>query len=108
MTSSRDKWIRPLKHNPAGKVVSGPNGNRWQWEEAADDETGRLLRQLQNDELAIERSDVFPTSPLDLSARRTGPFKGADRTKPIKKKSKSRDPGGGFNPYDNPGKPDRR
>jgi hypothetical protein len=105
MPSDRDKWIRSVKHNPAGKVVSDTEGNRWEWDPADLDETGRLLQKLHNDELAIEHTDVVPvrreTSSETTSTRRDAPLK------PLKK-SGGRDAGGGFNPEDNTGKPRRR
>jgi hypothetical protein len=29
--TSGPKWLRSIKEKPAGKVVSDPNGNRWEW-----------------------------------------------------------------------------
>jgi hypothetical protein len=105
MPSGRDKWIRSVKHNPAGRVVSDTEGNRWEWDRADIDETGRLLQKLHNDELAIEHTDIAPVrrgiSSEDRAARRDAP------PKPLKKSS-GRDAGGGFNPYDSTGKPRRR
>jgi hypothetical protein len=63
VTSSSDKWIRSLKDNPAGKVVPEPNGSRWEWRPDPNDETARLLRTLQNEELEIEHSAVAVRDP---------------------------------------------
>jgi len=108
MTSGQDKWIRSLKDNPAGKVVADPEGNRWEWNPADQDETSRLLRKLHNDELAIEQTDIVP-NPLrrqTAADKRTEPRGAAP--KKLTKKSGGRDAGGGFNPYDNAGKSRRR
>ena len=99
MPSGSDKWIRSVKDNPAGKVVADPEGNRWEWQ--SNDETSHLLKKLNNDELSIERTDIHPTLK---GARKT-----AEPTKPsLPLKQSARDKGGGFNPYDNSGKPKRR
>ena len=101
MPSGSDKWIRSIKDNPAGKVVSDPEGNRWQWE--SDDETARLLKKLNNDELSIEHTDIRPT-PVVPKGTAAAPPK-AETAKPLRK---SRDAGSGFNPYDSSGKGRRR
>jgi hypothetical protein len=75
VTSSSDKWIRSLKDNPAGKVVPEPNGSRWEWRPDPDDETGRLLRKLHNEELEIEHSAVAARDPR--SRARPPPQRGA-------------------------------
>jgi hypothetical protein len=103
MVPGHDKWIRSLKDNSAGKVVADGGANRWEWQ--ADDETARQLKKLHNDALAIERTDVRPTA-------RTGGKAASASTKPAKPLGAvlkpSRDAGGGFNPYDHPGKPKKR
>ena len=101
MPSGSDKWIRSIKENPAGKVVSDPEGNRWQWQ--SDDDTARLLKKLNNDELSIEQTDIRPTPAV-----RKGTTAAAPKTEPGKPLRKSRDAGGGFNPYDSSGKTRRR
>jgi hypothetical protein len=105
MTSGHNKWIRSIKDNPAGKVVADPEGNRWEWDRGEDDETGRLLRKLQNDELAIEQTDIVP-NPRRGAKNRSEAHSTAVGKPP--KKSGGRDAGGGFDPYDNSGKPRRR
>lgn len=109
MSSGSDKWIRSIKDNPAGKVVSDTDGNRWQWQSA--DDTSLQLKKLNNDELAIEQTDLYlrpeATEPPKEAA---GPTNAATirrtRSHPLKKAPK-RDAGGGFNPYDS-GTPKRR
>ncbi len=105
---SGDKWIRSIKDNPAGKVVADPEGNRWEWQ--SEEETARQLKKLGNDELAIEKTDLRPS--LKGEARESAV---AHKTRPAHKseqpprrplKSRERDSGGGFNPYDS-GKPKR-
>jgi hypothetical protein len=102
----QDKWIRPLKDNAAGKVVKDEAGSRWEWD-AQQDETSRLLRKLQNDELAIEQTNITP-NPSAAKSLREGrrPVAASSPTKPLKKAGP--DAGGGFNPYDSSGKPPRR
>jgi hypothetical protein len=98
MPSGPDNKIRSLKDNPAGKVVADAEGNRWQWD--SNDETSIQLKKLNNDELAIERTDIHPrpTPPARVAA-------GAKpKTETAKPPAKRRDAGGGVNPYDNPGK----
>jgi hypothetical protein len=100
-----NKSIRSLKDNPAGKVVADAEGNRWEWQSA--DETAHLLKQLNNDELAIEKTDIHPTPKrLGLGTAAAKPT----AAKPVTGPSKPgvRDKGGGFNPYDHAGKPRRR
>jgi hypothetical protein len=104
MPSSSDKWIRSIKENSAGKVVADNEGNRWEWQ--SDDETYHQLKKLNNDELAIERTDLRP-------ALKTPPARGAAPAKNAKPSGRlvkpgARDAGGGFNPYDHSGKPKRR
>ena len=96
-----NKWIRSLKDNAAGKVVTDGAGSRWEWD-AQQDETSRQLRKLQNDELAIEQTNIRPKGArgAQQAPAVTPP------SKPLKKAK--RDPGGGFDPYDNAGKPPRR
>lgn len=108
MTSGDDKWIRSIKDNPAGKVVADPEGNRWEWEQSDKDETARLLRKLENDELAIERTDIKlnPLSRREHSPKRTTERREPQPPQPTKK-LRGRDDGGGFNPYDSSGKPRR-
>jgi hypothetical protein len=107
-----DKWIRSIKDNPAGKVVSDPDGNRWEWQ--SDDETAHQLSKLNNDELAIEKTDIRPSLKGDARkpavAHKTAPTR---RAKPDPSfgqplRPGARDTGGGFNPYDSSGKPKRR
>jgi hypothetical protein len=99
-----DKSIRPLKDNSAGKVVADEAGSRWEWDRAQHDDTSRLLRKLSNDELAIEQTNI---RPKPYSARGTREAAApSSPSKPLKKPS--RDAGGGFDPYDNSGKPGRR
>ena len=104
MPSGSDPKIRSIKDNPAGKVVADSEGNRWQWD--SNDETSIQLKKLQNDQLAIERTDIHPTptlpprDPTAAAAQRK-----ADAHKPL---ATRRDTGGGVNPYDNPGKHRRR
>jgi hypothetical protein len=105
-----DKWIRSIKDNPAGKVVADPDGgNRWEWEQSGQDETSRLLRKLNNDELAIEQTDLV-NSPLNDApadaAERVARHAPALSKHP--RKSRTRDAGGGFDPYDSSGKPRKR
>jgi hypothetical protein len=104
MPSGSGKWIRSIKDNPAGKVVADPEGNRWEWQ--SDEETARLLKKLNNDELSIEKTDIRP--PLKGKAlEKAAPTKPAPRERqPLK--NAGRDRGGGFNPYDHSGKPKRR
>ncbi len=99
MPSDADKRIRSLKENSAGKVVTDPDGNRWQWE--SDDDTELLLKRLNNDELAIEQTDIRPNP---AAGRRASDAKLAETAKTT---TKSREPRG-FDPYDNPGKSRRR
>ncbi len=105
MPGPDDKWIRSIKDNPAGKVVADPEGNRWEW--GSEGETAHLLKQLNNDELAIEKTDLHPTPKR--------PDRDVAAAKPVAPKPAShapkpgvRDKGGGFNPYDHTGKPRRR
>jgi hypothetical protein len=100
-----DKSIRPLKDNAAGKVIADEAGSRWEWDRAQQDDTSRLLRKLNNDELTIEQTNIR-RKPY----RTTGTHPNSVVTPPSKplKKTESRDAGGGFNPYDNSGKPRRR
>jgi hypothetical protein len=105
MPSDRDKWIRSIKDNPAGKVIADPEGNRWQWD--SNDETAHLLKKLNNDELAIEKTDIRPTPPLRNQKTEAAPAETPKaRSHPLR--SRAPDAGGGFNPYDNAGKPRRR
>ena len=94
MPSNSDKWIRRIKDNPAGKVVSDPEGNRWEWQ--SDDETSHLLKKLTNEDLAIEKTDLHP--------RIERPHKTGDSSPRRPSKTGARDAGGGFNPYDHSGK----
>ncbi len=111
--AGHDKWIRSIRDNPAGKVVADPEGNRWEWDRATQEDTSRLLRRLHNDELAIEQSDIVP-NPLrrrrPAAAKHTesrAEKRAPDLSKPSQKSS-GRDEGGGFNPYDSSGKARRR
>jgi len=109
MTSGSDKWIRSIKDNPAGKVVADPEGNRWQWE--SEEGTSHLLKKLNNDELAIEQTDIVP-NPLARRGKTAAPPDAPQDTKArapgLTKKPPSRDARGGFNPYDSSPKPGRR
>jgi hypothetical protein len=96
MPSNSDKWIRSVKDNTAGKVVADPEGNRWEWQ--SDDETSHLLKKLNNEELAIESTDIHPAPAA--AGRKAAPPK--SRTRSLK--PGARDSGGGFNPYDHAGK----
>ena len=104
MPSDPDHKIRSIKDNPAGKVVADGEGNRWQWD--SNDETSVQLKKLNNDELAIERTDIHP-QPTPLSRSRAVAA-AKSKAEPLKPAAKRRDSGGGFNPYDSPGKPRRR
>jgi hypothetical protein len=101
MPSGPDNKIRSIKDNPAGKVVADAEGNRWQWD--SNDDTAVQLKRLDNDELAIERTDIHPrpTPPAPVAAAKPK----TERAKPL---AKRRDVAGGVNPYDNPGKSRRR
>jgi len=99
MPSNSDKWIRSLKDNPAGKVVADPEGNRFEWE--SQDDTSLLLKKLNNDELAIEKTDLYATPQRPAEAGAAAPEK-KPASRPLK--PGSRDSGGGFNPYDHAGK----
>jgi hypothetical protein len=104
MAPGPDKPIRSLKDNPAGKVVADAEGNRWEW--GTTDETSHLLKQLNNDELAIEKTDIHPTPKppgRDRVVKHAAPTPAHRPLKPG-----ARDKGGGFNPYDHSGKPRRR
>jgi hypothetical protein len=109
MPSDSSKWIRSLRDNPAGKVVADPEGNRWEWQ--SNDDTSHQLRKLENHELAIEKTDLHPR--LERTAGRASAEaaenpRSAAPTARRPRKPGGRDPGGGFNPYDHPGKPKRR
>ena len=103
MPSGPEKPIRSIKDNPAGKVVADGEGNRWEW--GSDEETAHLLKQLANDGLAIEKTDLHPAPPKAGQQAR-----GDARASAPKRRLKPGGPdaGGGFNPYDNSGKPRRR
>jgi hypothetical protein len=103
MASGSDHKIRSIKDNPAGTVVADSEGNRWQW--STDDDTALQLKKLSNDELAIERTDIRPSPATDNSQ---GAAVLKPKTEPRKPMAKRRDAGGGFNPYDNPGRSRRR
>jgi hypothetical protein len=95
---SNDKWIRSVKDNPAGKVVADPEGNRWEWQ--TQDDTSHLLKKLNNDDLAIEKTDLRPqVSTREARDAAPTPTKGPRAPTPG-----TRDAGGGFNPYDHAGK----
>jgi hypothetical protein len=95
MPSNSDKWIRSINDNPSGKVVADPEGNRWEWQ--SDDETSHLLKKLNNDELAIEKTDLHPK--IERAGKKADAPKRALPLKPG-----ARDAVGGFNPYDHAGK----
>ena len=103
MASGSDHKFRSIKDNPAGKVVADGEGNRWQWD--SNDETAIQLKKLNNDELSIESTDIHPR-PTPRPEKVTAAAK--PTTDPAKPLSKRRDAGGGFNPYDSPGKSRRR
>jgi hypothetical protein len=96
MPSNSDKWIRSVKDNSAGKVVAEPGGNRWEWQ--SEDDTSHLLKKLNNDELAIEATDIHPT-PTPPGRKAAAPKVPSRPLKPG-----ARDSAGGFNPYDHAGK----
>ena len=99
-----NKSIRSIKDNPAGKVVADAEGNRWEW--GTNDETSHLLKQLNNDELSIEKTDIHPAP---RRARQDAAAVKRTQATPAKpSKPGARDKGGGFNPYDHSGKPRRR
>src|SRR3982751_5201755 len=102
MPSDPDNKIRSIKDNPAGKVVADGEGNRWQWD--SNDETSIQLKKLNNDELAIERTDIHPRPTVPPPAAAVA----KPEKEPVKPLTKRRDAGGGVNPYDNPGKSRRR
>ena len=106
---NNEKKIRRLEDNPSGRVVSDAGGNRWEWDPLAPDETSRRLRALQNDDLEIERSSI--------TRRRRGTPRERNeadvaldlaRNRSLDRRGGGRDAGGGFDPYDNSGKPRRR
>jgi hypothetical protein len=98
------KWIGSLKDNPAGKVVAEGGANRWEWD--SEDETQRLLKLLENNDLSIESTDIRPVRKKNRApADRAPPRAAAANSEPLKPK---RDSGGGFNPYDHVGKTRRR
>lgn len=105
---SDHKWIRPLKDNAAGKIVKDEAGSRWEWDSAQHDETGRLLRKLHNDELAIEQTDITPNPLRARGSRAKRSNADAHRAQGPLKKGAGRDAGGGFDPYDSSGKQRRR
>jgi len=106
MPPGSDKWIRSLTENQAGKVVADGKRSRWEWQ--SDDDTHRLLKRLNNDELSIEKTDIRPT--LKPGARTTAAATPASKPAqpPARPLKPSRDSAGGFNPYDHSGKPKRR
>src|SRR5262245_28429651 len=92
------KRIRRLEDNSAGRVVPDTVANRWEWSPTEPDETARLLRALQNDELRIESSR--------LTHKRSAPRKRNESDIALElarrhahDESGGRDAGGGFNPY---------
>lgn len=105
-----DKWIRSIKDNPAGKVVADPEGNRWEWQ--SEDETAHQLKQLSNDELAIEKTDIRPSlksgDAKSAATHKTRPAHKSELPPHRQLKSGGRDSGGGFNPYDSSGKKPKR
>ena len=106
--SGHGKWIRPLKDNSAGKVVTDTAGSRWEWDSEQQDETSRLLRKLNNDELAIEQTDITPNPQRIRGTRAQRKISGEERAHKPLRKTGARDAGGGFDPYDHSGKPRRR
>jgi hypothetical protein len=105
---NNDKRIRRLEDNPAGRVVTDPVVNRWEWSPLEQDETARLLRALQNDELQIERSSITRnarSAPRGRNEADVALDLARDRAL---NKSGGRDAGGGFDPYHHSGKPRRR
>jgi hypothetical protein len=107
-----NKWIRSIKDNPAGKVVADPEGNRWEWQ--SEDETAHQLNKLDNDELSIEKTDIRPSLKGDSQKsavdHKTAPTPKPKVGSPLRQplQGRTRDSGGGFNPYDSSGKPKRR
>ena len=106
MPSGSDKWIRSVKDNPAGKVVADPEGNRWEWQ--SDEETAHLLKKLNNDELSIEKTDIRPSLKDSAGKATTAATPPPTRAAGRPLRPSVPDKGGGFNPYDNSGKPKRR
>jgi hypothetical protein len=106
--TGHDKWIRSVKDNPAGKVVADPEGNRWEWDRGDLDETARLLKKLQNDELAIEQTDIVPNPSQHRGAAANRVARNEPQSSRLAKKRSGRDAGGGFDPYDSSGKSRRR
>lgn len=105
MPSPRDKWIRSINDNTAGRVVADDEGNRWQWD--SDDPTAHLLKKLSNDELAIEQTDLHPVGKAQAAKAKGAPTDRATAGRASPKPG-ARDAGGGFDPYDHAGKPRRR
>jgi hypothetical protein len=105
--AGRDKWIRPLKDNAAGKVVQDGAWSRWEWDSTLDETSGQL-RKLHNDELAIEQTNITPDPHASKGSGDARSTAAGSLYSKSPKKPGSRDPGGGFNPYDNSGKPRRR
>jgi hypothetical protein len=107
-TKNENTTIRPLDDNAAGRVVSDRTANRWEWSPVDRDETARLLRALQNDHLAIERPKVAPRTRRSTPIRTEADVALDFAQRKTLERSGGRDAGGGFNPYENPGKPRRR
>ena len=109
MASKDDgKRIRRLEDNPAGRVVTDTLANRWEWSPIEPDETARLLRALQNDELRIERSRITGKPESRLRKRNESDVALDLARRRAHEESGGRDAGGGFDPYDHSGKPRRR
>ncbi len=112
MPGGNNKWIRSIRDNPAGKVVSDPAGNRWEWQ--SDEDTAHQLDKLNNDALAIEKTDIRPSLKDDTQksqvAHKTAPARKPKSASPPRPPLRpgARDSAGGFNPYDSSGKPKRR
>ena len=81
MAGGQDKWIRSVKDNPAGKLVADPEGNRREWGRAAQEDTSRLLRKFNNDELANEQTDLVPNR-CDIATQRRSAQRSATPTSP--------------------------
>jgi hypothetical protein len=95
--------------SPGRIAVDDRGRNVWQWKGDLDSTTS-LLRQLDNDALALEQTNKFARPDLDCrrnSSHRSRPASDRQRStaavtetrKPVAPGSGS-EPGGGFNPYD--------
>jgi hypothetical protein len=74
--------------------------NRFYW--VSLDDTSLLLKKLNNDELAIEKTDLYATPEPAAKPETAASPAGKPPSRPLK--PGGRDSGGGFNPYDHAGK----